>query len=87
MMRQSFVTPAEAGVQRSAARAKLKAGSRPEFILGPRKARTRGPGRQWRAAALVIILLGLGLAGCGKKNQPQPPPGVPNTYPRPYPSV
>ena len=39
------------------------------------------------AAALVVFLIGLALAGCGKKNAPQPPPGVPNTYPRPYPSV
>jgi predicted small lipoprotein YifL len=25
------------------------------------------------------------LAGCGKKGAPQPPPGVPNTYPMQYP--
>jgi len=28
----------------------------------------------------------LALAGCGKKGNPQPPPDVPNTYPRTYPS-
>ena len=39
------------------------------------------------AAFLLVLLLGLALAACGKKNAPQPPPGVPNTYPRPYPSV
>jgi predicted small lipoprotein YifL len=37
--------------------------------------------------AIAVLLVGLGLAGCGKKGDPQPPPGVPNTYPRTYPSV
>jgi hypothetical protein len=37
--------------------------------------------------AIVVLLVGLALAGCGKKGDPQPPPGVPNTYPRTYPSV
>ena len=32
------------------------------------------------------LLVGLALAGCGKKGDPQPPPDVPNTYPRTYPS-
>jgi hypothetical protein len=36
---------------------------------------------------LSLALLGLALSGCGKKNEPRPPQGVPNTYPRPYPSV
>jgi predicted small lipoprotein YifL len=27
----------------------------------------------------------LALAGCGRKANPQPPPGQPNTYPQPYP--
>jgi predicted small lipoprotein YifL len=38
-----------------------------------------------RSAAGVALVLALTLAGCGKKGSPQPPPGVPNTYPQPYP--
>jgi predicted small lipoprotein YifL len=37
--------------------------------------------------AIAVLLVGLALGGCGKKGDPQPPPGVPNTYPRTYPSV
>jgi predicted small lipoprotein YifL len=40
-----------------------------------------------RFAVGVLLLVGLALAACGKKGDPQPPPGVPNTYPRTYPSV
>ena len=36
---------------------------------------------------LAVLLLGLALAACGKKGDPQPPPDVPNTYPRVYPSA
>lgn len=36
--------------------------------------------------ALLVVMFSLALAGCGKRNAPQPPPDVPNTYPRPYPS-
>jgi predicted small lipoprotein YifL len=32
--------------------------------------------------AVVAVLL----AGCGKKGNPQPPPGEPSTYPKQYPS-
>lgn len=37
------------------------------------------------ALALVLLALALPLAACGKKGEPGPPPGVPNTYPRQYP--
>jgi hypothetical protein len=44
--------------------------------------------RAFASVTLCLFLLGLplALAGCGKRNAPEPPPGVPNTYPRPYPS-
>jgi hypothetical protein len=35
----------------------------------------------------LLMLLGLTLSGCGKKGEPQPPPGVPNTYPKIYPNA
>lgn len=35
---------------------------------------------------LIMLLIALAVAGCGKKGNPQPPPGEPNTYPRTYPS-
>jgi predicted small lipoprotein YifL len=44
--------------------------------------------RRWRSAdsiVLVAFVLALALAGCGKRGPPEPPPGVPNTYPQPYP--
>ena len=34
----------------------------------------------------VLFAAALAMAGCGKRNAPQPPPDVPNTYPRAYPS-
>lgn len=42
-----------------------------------------------RAAGGIVLLalvLALELVGCGRKGAPNPPPGVPNTYPRQYPS-
>jgi hypothetical protein len=35
---------------------------------------------------LATVILALALSGCGKKGAPAPPPDVPNTFPRPYPS-
>jgi Prokaryotic lipoprotein-attachment site len=35
---------------------------------------------------IAVVLLSLALTGCGKRGPPEPPPGVPDTYPRPYPS-
>jgi hypothetical protein len=35
---------------------------------------------------LCALVLAMALAACGKRNAPEPPPGVPDTYPRPYPS-
>jgi hypothetical protein len=42
--------------------------------------------RVMHGLTLCAILLSLVLGGCGKKSAPQPPPDVPNTYPRPYPN-
>jgi hypothetical protein len=38
------------------------------------------------ALVIVAVVLSLALTGCGKKGPPEPPPGVPNTFPLPYPS-
>jgi predicted small lipoprotein YifL len=35
--------------------------------------------------AIVLLLLAPALAACGKAGPPTPPPGAPDTYPRPYP--
>ena len=34
---------------------------------------------------LLGIFLALALVGCGKKGLPEPPEGVPSTFPRSYP--
>lgn len=42
-----------------------------------------------RRAAIALTLgaaVTAALAGCAKKSPPAPPPGVPDTYPRSYPS-
>jgi predicted small lipoprotein YifL len=35
---------------------------------------------------VMVAVVAVLLAGCGKKGNPQPPPDVPNTYPKRYPS-
>lgn len=38
------------------------------------------------AAVTVALCLGVGLSACGKRGDPEPPPGVKKSeYPRPYP--
>ncbi len=41
--------------------------------------------RRPRSLVACLVLL-LALGACGKKGNPEPPPGEPNTYPRVYPS-
>ena len=54
-------------------------------VRGPRKAMSAT--RRFTDIVIVALLFAyaLPLTGCGKKNAPEPPPGVPNTYPLPYP--
>ena len=35
---------------------------------------------------VMVLMVAVLLAGCGRKGNPQPPAGEPNTYPRVYPS-
>jgi len=66
------------------------------WLLAPRQrreegARLRGKVRgRWNrsvgASIFLALILVLALGGCGKRNAPEPPPGAPDTYPRPYPS-
>jgi predicted small lipoprotein YifL len=39
-----------------------------------------------RPGLLALVLLAVALSACGKRGQPEPPAGEPNTYPRVYPS-
>jgi predicted small lipoprotein YifL len=43
----------------------------------------------WFVATRVALMLvvALALTGCGRKGNPQPPPGEQNQYPRTYPST
>ena len=38
------------------------------------------------ARLVMVLMVAALLAGCGKKGNPEPPAGQPNTYPRVYPS-
>jgi predicted small lipoprotein YifL len=35
----------------------------------------------------AVLMITLALAGCGRKANPQPPPGQHNTYPQTYPKT
>jgi predicted small lipoprotein YifL len=45
-----------------------------------------GPSFRAATRGLILLLVVLALAGCGKKGNPQVPPGEPDTYPRTYPN-
>jgi len=52
----------------------------------PALRRAAKPVRVIGSLGLCALVLSVALAGCGKRNAPTPPPDVPDTYPRPYPS-
>ena len=54
--------------------------------LSPPQAERRMRERGFCHLALLSLVFTIILAGCGKKGPPEPPPGEPATYPRPYPS-
>jgi len=51
-------------------------------VAVPAHPRLAGAGR-----ILVVLMVAALLAGCGKKGNPSPPPGQPNTFPKTYPST
>jgi len=50
--------------------------------------RARRPRSFFRLVSRValVLLVAVALTGCGRKGNPQPPPGEQNRYPRTYPS-
>jgi predicted small lipoprotein YifL len=64
----------------------LGPGGAPSYPLPPPQAGRRIRERVLCHLALLPLVFSLVLAGCGKKGPPEPPPGEPATYPRPYPS-
>ena len=54
-------------------------------VCGPDRRRAAKARALRACGAVALLLVAVGLAACGKKGVPEPPPGVPNVYPRPYP--
>jgi hypothetical protein len=58
----------------------------PSLAMGERVLRAAKRVRVIGSLGLCALVISVALAGCGKRNAPTPPPDVPDTYPRPYPS-
>jgi predicted small lipoprotein YifL len=65
---------------------RLGLGGTHSFPLSPPEAVRQMRERGLCYLALLPLVFTIVLAGCGKKGLPEPPPGEPTTYPRPYPS-
>jgi predicted small lipoprotein YifL len=65
---------------------RLRPGETHSFALSPPPADRRMRERGFCHLALLPLVFTIVLTGCGKKGPPEPPPGEPTTYPRPYPS-
>jgi predicted small lipoprotein YifL len=53
---------------------------------GQRRTGRHRPAPHLAVRLALVLVVGLALTGCGRKGNPQPPPGEPNAYPRTYPS-